>query len=45
MLSHRLAREYDAVAVEDLDRRGMSGSFHFGKSVMDNANGAAAVGK
>ena len=39
MLSHRLAREYDAVAVEDLDMRGMSGSLHFGKSVMDNANG------
>ena len=38
-LSHHLAREYDAVAVEDLDMRGMSGSLHFGKSVMDNANG------
>lgn len=38
-LSHRLAEEYDAVCVEDLDMKGMSRGLHFGKSVMDNANG------
>ena len=38
-LSHHLAQVYDAVAVEDLDMKGMSRSLHFGKSVMDNANG------
>ena len=30
---------YDAVAVEDLSLRAMSGSLHFGKSVMDNGFG------
>jgi putative transposase len=38
-LSHSLAAEYDAVCVEDLDMKAMSRSLHFGKSVMDNANG------
>ena len=38
-LTHALAAEYDAVCVEDLDMKAMSRSLHFGKSVMDNANG------
>ena len=38
-LSHALAAEYDAVCVEDLDMKAISRSLHFGKSVMDNANG------
>ena len=31
--------ENDAVCVEDLNMKAMSRSLHFGKSVMDNANG------
>ena len=38
-LSHRLAEEYDAVCVEDLNMKGMSRGLHLGKGVMDNANG------
>lgn len=38
-LSHALAEQYDAVAVEDLDMRGMSGGLHLGKGVMDNGYG------
>ena len=36
----RLAGQFDAVCVEDLDMKSMSKGLHFGKSVMDNANGA-----
>lgn len=38
-LSFLLSEEYDAVCVEDLNMKGMSRGLHFGKSVMDNANG------
>lgn len=38
-LSRRLADEWDAVCVEDLDMRAMSRCLHLGKSTMDNANG------
>ena len=38
-LSREIADSHDAVAVESLDMRGMSGSLHFGKSVMDNSFG------
>lgn len=38
-LSFFLSEEYDAVCVEDLNMKGMSRGLHFGKSVMDNANG------
>ncbi|HJB96198.1 MAG TPA: transposase, partial [Candidatus Mediterraneibacter intestinigallinarum] len=38
-LSFRLAEEYDAVAVEDLDLKAMSRNLNFGKSVMDNGYG------
>ena len=38
-LSRKVAERYDAVAVEDLNLRAMSGSLHFGKSVMDNGFG------
>ena len=38
-LSFRLAEEYDAVAVEDLDLKAMSRGMNFGKSVMDNGYG------
>ena len=38
-LSFRLAEEYDAVAVEDLDLKAMSRGLNFGKSVMDNGYG------
>lgn len=38
-LSFRLAEEYDAVAVEDLDLKTMSRGLNFGKSVMDNGYG------
>ena len=34
-----LAAKYDAVVTEDLNMKAMSRSLHFGKSVMDNANG------
>lgn len=39
-LSHRLAEEYDAVAVEDLNMKGMSQALHFGKNTMDNGYGS-----
>ena len=38
-LSRKLAEEYDAVCMEDLDMKGMGRGLHFGKSVMDNAYG------
>ena len=38
-LSHRLAREYDAVCVEDLDMKTMSQTLHLGKGIMDNGYG------
>ena len=38
-LSARIAENYDAVVVEDLNMKAMGRSLHFGKSVMDNANG------
>lgn len=38
-LSLKLAKEYDAAAVEDLDMKAMSQCLHFGKSVMDNGYG------
>ncbi|MBQ9156835.1 MAG: transposase [Eubacterium sp.] len=38
-LSFYLSEQYDAVCVEDLNMKGMSRGLHFGKSVMDNANG------
>ena len=38
-LIHRLVTENDAICVEDLNMKAMSRSLHFGKSVMDNANG------
>ena len=34
-----IAKEYDAVAVEDLDMKAMSQCLHFGKGVMDNGYG------
>ena len=38
-LCFRLAEKYDAVCIETLDMKGMSRGLHFGKSVLDNANG------
>ena len=38
-LSHRLAEEYDAIAVENLNMKAMSQGLHFGKSTMDNGYG------
>ena len=38
-LSRKIADRYDAVAVEDINMKGMSRSLHFGKSVMDNGYG------
>jgi len=38
-LSNQLAEEYDLIAVEDLNMKGMSQALHFGKSVMDNGYG------
>lgn len=38
-LSHRIAEEYDAVAVENLNMKGLSQSLHLGKGVMDNGYG------
>ena len=38
-LSFRLAEQYDAVAVEDLDMKAMSRCLHLGKGVMDNGYG------
>ena len=37
--STRLAREYDFVAVEDIDLRAMSQGLHLGKKLMDNGFG------
>lgn len=37
--SYALANKYDAVAIEDLDMKGMSKSLTFGKSVSDNSWG------
>ena len=39
-MSCKIADSYDAVAVEDIDMKAMSGSLNFGKSVMDNGFGA-----
>ena len=39
-LSQRIVEEYDVIAVEDLNMKGMSQALHFGKSVMDNGYGA-----
>ena len=38
-LSRRIAEQYDAVAVEDIDMKAMSSGLHFGKNVMDNGFG------
>lgn len=38
-LTKRIADEYDAVGVEDIDMKAMSQSLNFGKSVMDNSYG------
>ena len=37
--SYRLSQEYDIVAVEDIDMKGMSQSLKLGKSTMDNGFG------
>ena len=39
-LSRKIADRYDAVAVEDLNMKGMSRGLRLGKGVMDNAYGA-----
>ncbi|MCQ2502004.1 MAG: transposase [Lachnospiraceae bacterium] len=39
-LSHKLAKEQDVVAVENLNMKGMSQALHFGKSTMDNGYGS-----
>ena len=39
-LARKIADSFDAVAVEDLDMRGLSQCLHLGKGVMDNAYGA-----
>ncbi|OUP82908.1 transposase, partial [Lachnoclostridium sp. An169] len=39
-LSFRLAEEYDAIAVENLNLKAMSRSLNFGKSVLDNGYGS-----
>ena len=38
-LSRELAERYDAVCVEDLNMKGMSGGLHLGKGVQDNGYG------
>lgn len=38
-LSHRLSEEYDVIAVESLNMKGMSHALKFGKSTMDNGYG------
>ena len=38
-LSHTLAEQYEAIAVEDLNMKGMSRALHLGKSTMDNGYG------
>lgn len=37
--SKQIANAYDCVCIEDLNRKAMSRSLHFGKSVMDNGWG------
>ncbi|MED0756862.1 RNA-guided endonuclease TnpB family protein [Aneurinibacillus thermoaerophilus] len=37
--SHKLAKRYDCVVIEDLNMKGMSQALNFGKSVADNAWG------
>lgn len=37
--SHKLAKRYDCVVIEDLNMKGMSQALHFGKSVSDQAWG------
>ncbi|MFX0561512.1 IS200/IS605 family accessory protein TnpB-related protein, partial [Tepidibacillus infernus] len=37
--SHKLAKRYDCVVIEDLNMKGMSQAFHFGKGVHDNGWG------
>ena len=39
-LSRRIADRYDAAAVEDIDMKAMSQCLKFGKSVMDDNDGA-----
>ena len=39
-LTRKIADSFDAVAVEDLDMRGLSQCLHLGKGVMDNAYGS-----
>lgn len=39
-LSYRIAEDYDAVVVEDLNMKGMSRALNFGKSTMDNGYGS-----
>ena len=38
-LSRKIADDYDAVAVEDIDMKAMSQCLHFGKSIQDNGYG------
>lgn len=38
-VSHKLAKVYDCVVIEDLNMKGMSQALHFDKSVADNAWG------
>ena len=42
-LSREIADSYDAVSVEDIDMKAMSGSLSFGKSVMDDSFGMFRV--
>ena len=42
-LSREIADSYDAVSVEDIDMKAMSGSLNFGKSVMDDSFGMFRV--
>ena len=42
-LSREIADSYDAVSVEDIDMKAMSGSLNFGKSVMDDSCGMFRV--
>ncbi|EST55421.1 transposase IS605 [Brevibacillus panacihumi W25] len=37
--SHKLAKQYDCVVIEDLNMKGMSQALHLGKSVTDNSWG------
>ncbi len=37
--SHKLVKQYDCVAIEDLNMKGMSQALNFGKSITDNAWG------